>query len=242
MKFREKVPFPLGMLLLISAYLLMLVFPTAVACWSDAILFAAPVPRPAMEGQLSETAQEIPVLYALYRKRILSGGERELEVEETDAGAQVESMAETLGELEHAGVLPPDCREAADEIFRIPTAVAYAGCRDGFIQKTCLGYTRMVEKSISIQQEEKTGLVTACTVSAQGAGEDAAEYLLAYRSYLGLDTLPDWQTVQTESGGAACWSREGQVYLYCTSENDRFAVGAVSMGEESLESVSAALS
>lgn len=242
MKLREKVPFPLWTVLLIPAYLLMLMFPKGVACWCDAALFADTVPRPVMEGQLSETAQEIPVLYALYRKRILSGGEMEVAVEETDAGEQAESMAETLGKLERAGVLPPVCREEADNIFRAPTAVAYAGRQDGFVQRTYLGYAQTGKKSISVQQEEQTGLVTACTVSAKGAGEEAAEYLLAYRSYLGLDTLTDWQTAQMGSGSAACWSLEGQVYLYCTLGNDRFAVGAVSMGEDTLDSVSAELS
>lgn len=237
MKLREKVPFPLWTALLIPAYLLMLVFPKGVACWCDAALFARTVPRTVMEGQLPETAQEIPVLYALYRKRILSGGEMEIPVEETDAGMQAGSMAETLGKLERAGVLPSVCREEADEIFRAATAVAYAGQQDGFVQQTYLGYAQTGKNSIAVQQEEKSGLVTACTVSAKGTGEDTEAYLLAYRSYLGLDVLTDWQTVQMESGSAACWSREGQVYLYCTFGKDRFAVGAVSMGEETLDAI-----
>ena len=148
-----------------------------------------------------------------------------------------ENMAETLGELERAGVLPSACREESEEIFHTPTAVAYAGRQDGFVQQTYLGYAQTGKGSISVQQEEKSGLVTACAVSAKVTGEDTA----AYRSYLGLDALTDWQTARMESDGSACWSLEGQVYLYCTFENDRFAVGAVSMGEETLESVSTAL-
>lgn len=44
--------------------------------------------------------------------------------------------------------------------------------------------------------------------------------------------MPADRTARMESGGAACRSLEGQVYLCCTFGNDRFAVGAVFMGGE----------
>ena len=53
--------------------------------------------------------------------------------------------------------------------------------------------------------------------------------------------MPADRTARMESGGAACRSLEGQVYLCCTFGNDRFAVGAVFMGEKTLDLVSTEL-
>ena len=87
MKFTARFAVPLWAVLLIPAYLLLLMLPAGVARWCDANLVSGSVPRPAMEGQMSEQAQDIPVVYGLYRKRILSGSESDMNVSETDAEA-----------------------------------------------------------------------------------------------------------------------------------------------------------
>lgn len=150
---------------------------------------------------------------------------------------------DTLRELETAGVLPAACLAEADTIRDLPDAIAYIGREDGFVQKSYLGHVQTQtgpSKSIVIQQQEETGLVVACTMDAEGSA-DISALLSAYRSYLGLDGLTDWQTLQTETG-AACWSCEGQLYLYCSFGSGRFALGAVSMDEETLKAVAAGLS
>ena len=243
MKFAARFAFPLWAVLLIPAYLLLLMLPAGVARWCDANLVSGSIPRPAMEGQLSEQAQDSPVAYGLYRKRILSGSESDMNVSETDAEALACSLADTLRELETAGVLPDACLAEADTIRDLPDAIAYIGREDGFVQKSYLGHVQTQtgpSKSIVIQQQEETGLVVACTMDAEGSA-DASALLSAYRSYLGLDGLTDWQTLQTETG-AACWSCEGQLYLYCSFGGGRFSLGAVSMDEETLKAVAAGLS
>lgn len=243
MKFTVRTAFPLWAVLLIPAYLLLLMLPAGVARWCDANLVSGSVPRPAMEGQLSQQAQDIPVVYGLYRKRILSGSESDMNVSETDAEALACSLTDTLRELETAGVLPAVCLAKADTIRDLPDAIAYIGREDGFVQKSYLGHVQTQtgpSKSIVIQQQEETGLVVACTMDAEGSADTSA-LLSAYRSYLGLDGLADWQTLQTETG-AACWSCEGQLYLYCSFGGGRFALGAVSMDAETLKAVADGLS
>lgn len=223
--------------LLLPVYLLLLALPTVVARWCDARLVSTTIPRPIMEGQLSGQAQEIPVVYGLYRKRILSHNELPSNAPETDPEAQAHSLSEVLWELEQAGVMTPACRKNAEEILTLPSAVAYTTESDGFVQMSYLGYTPTgSSRNILVQQQADTGLVTSCCLDAEGTADTAA-LLEAYRRYLGLERLTDWQTAQTETGGTACWSREGQLYVYCSFREGRFAIGAVSMAEKELQAV-----
>lgn len=231
------------------AGLLMLLLPAGVARLGDAELFSQPVPRPAMEGQLSGQAQEIPVVYALYRSRILSSGEDILSnTREVSTAEQARSMSGTVQVMAKTGILPQSCREAAQKVFDSPEAVAYTGQKKGFVERSYQGYEKPSGKSrsISIQQQEEIGLVTACVVSDempawQEASCTAEEILKRYRDYLGLDRLTDWQTAVTVEGGAASWSVTGQIYLYCSCGEGRFALGAVSLPEEQLEIIAEGL-
>lgn len=243
MKQINRLPRPVMAVLLVLAGLLMLLLPAGVAHLGDAELFSGTVPRPAMEGQLSGQAQEIPVVYALYRRRILSGGEESLsDARETSTAEQALSMSGTVRAMADAGILPQSCRNAAKAVFESPDAMAFTGQQNGFIQKSYQGYDGPTGeyRSISIQQQEETGLVTACAVSAempdwQEEACTAEEILKSYRDYLGLGELTDWQTAGTAAGGAVGWSETGQIYLYCSFGEERFALGAVSLSEEQLE-------
>lgn len=241
MKFARKLPGPAAVALLALGYLLMLLLPAGAARLGDAELLSGTVPRPVMEGQLSARAQEIPLVYALYRSRVLSGGE-------TATPEQARSLSGTLGKLEDAGVLPGFCREAAENIFDLPGALAYTGREKGFVQKSYQGYDASGNAgSVLVQQQEETGLVTVCTLSSPlpapegGDKTDPGQILKQYRAYLGLDGLTDWQEAGRGENSAVCWSAEGQIYLYCTVEEERFALGAASLPPEELEAIAAGL-
>lgn len=250
MKQINRMPGPAMAALLAMAGLLMLLLPAGVAYLGDARLFSDDVPRPAMEGQLSEQAREIPVVYALYRSRILSGGEELLsDAEEVATAEQARSMAGTVQAMADAGILPQSCREAANDVFGCPDALAYTGRANGFVEKSYQGYDKPSGKnhSILIRQQEETGLVTACTFltempACQEEACAAEKILKSYRDYLGLSGLDDWQTAGTAENGAAGWSVSGQIYLYCSFGEERFTMGAVSLSEEDLETVAAGLS
>lgn len=62
--------------------------------------------------------------------------------------------------------------------------------------------------------------------------KDADVFLSDYRTYLGLDVLTDWETVETGGASAACWSKSGQIYLYYTFQEDRLSFGAISLSTE----------
>lgn len=235
---RNKQMMGVVLILLGLVCLLSVVLPAAYGFWSNAYLLSADVARPAVEGQLSEQAQEIPVVYALYRKRILSGFEMSAASQETDTAEQAHRLAELLEGLENEGVLPQRCREKADEIFKLPFAAAFYQEEDGFRQDTYLGYSEGEPSGgsveVMVQQHQQTGLVTACTVAGVQLQEDAAALLRTYCSYLGLDSLTDWQRVETQEESAACWSKMGQLYLFCSLQGERFFIGAFSLPEEQL--------
>lgn len=248
MKPARKLPGPVLAALLALGYLLMLLLPAGAARLGDAKLLSGTVPRPAMEGQLSARAQEIPLVYALYRSRVLSGGEDFSQSGEAATPEQARSLSGTLEALEADGVLPGSCRKAAESIFDLPGALAYTGREKGFVQKSYQGYDDSGNaRSVLVQQQEETGLVTACTLSAPlpapdgGDGTDPGQILKEYRACLGLDTLTDWQEARPGENSAVCWSAEGQIYLYCTFEKDRFALGATSLPPEELEAIAAGL-
>lgn len=248
MKPARKLPGPAAAALLALGYLLMLLLPAGAARLGDAKLLSGTVPRPVMEGQLSARAQEIPLIYALYRSRVLSGGEDFSQSGEAATPEQARSLSGTLGELEDAGVLPGFCREAAGSIFDLPGALAYTGREKGFVQKSYQGYDASGNaRSVLVQQQEETGLVTVCTLSSPlpapegGEKTDPERILKQYRAYLGLDGLTGWQEAGRGENSAVCWSAEGQIYLYCTVEEERFALGAVSLPPEELEAIAAGL-
>lgn len=110
----------LGLMCLLSVML-----PMGYGFWSDAYLLSADMERPAIDGQLSEQAQEILIVYALYRKRILSGFDMSTATREMETTEQANRLRELLEGLKNADVLPQGCWETANEIFRFPSAMAY---------------------------------------------------------------------------------------------------------------------
>lgn len=224
----------LGLMCLLSVML-----PMGYGFWSDAYLLSADMERPAIDGQLSEQAQEIPIVYALYRKRILSGFDMSTATREMETTEQANRLRELLEGLKNADVLPRGCWETANEIFRFPSAMAYDQEQDGFQQNTYLGYPEAealgTGVEVMVQQHEQTELVTACTIAGGVQPQDDADDLLhIYRSYLGMDSLQDWKKLETQEESAAWWSEMGQIYLFCSLQEGRFFIGAFSLPKEEL--------
>lgn len=208
--------------------------PAVYAFWCNAHLVNMDIPRPIEEEQLSEEAQEIPVLYALYRKRYLSGIEMNGTWMMTDTTKQANILSQKIDELKNAKVLPEEAVQKADDILAQPSAMAYSQQQDGFIGGTCENYLseQLSSKSVRLQWHEKTGLVTACSISFPSGQADTRAFLDAYRTYLGVNILTDWQTANTSESGTVCWSPTGQIYLYYTIHGEILSFGAVSLSTE----------
>ena len=213
--------------------------PWVFASWHDARLLETDIPRPVSVELPSEQAQEIPVLYALYRKRYLSGMEMDAPYTPADAAEQAAILSAKAEDLQNAGVLPEECLQKIEDIFLRPSSAAYSQEQDGLLGGTYLAYPDTTHKqleSVAVQWHRKTGLVTSCSVTVQLMDKDADIFLNAYRTYLGLDVLTDWETAETGGASAACWSKSGQIYLYYTFQEDRLSFGAISLSTEEFAS------
>lgn len=212
--------------------------PAAYASWYDAQLLDADIARPAEDTQISEQAQQIPVVYALYRKRYLSGIEMDGNWTIADTTEQADILSQKVEELKNAEVLPSQAVQKADEILTESSVMAYSQQQDGFICGICEPYSAGQKHSIETvraQWHQKTGLVTSCTIYVKLEQMDVNPLLDRYRTYLGVDILTDWQTVDTGECSTVCWSPAGQIYLYYTIRSDSLSFGAVSLSAEEFE-------
>ena len=229
-------PVILGLLSMLC--LASMALPAAYAAWYDARLLDVDIARPVEDTQLSEQAQQIPVVYALYRKRYLSGIEMNSSWTTADTTEQADILSQKMEELKNARLLPSQAVQKADQILTAPFVMAYSQQQDGFTGSSCESYSPGQEHSnetARAQWHQKTGLVTSCTVSVKLEQMDVSPLLDRYRVYLGVDVLTDWQTVDTGGSSAVSWSPSGQVYLYYTIRSDSLSFGAVSLSAEEFE-------
>lgn len=233
----KRIPIAFSIFFLSILFLGMMGLPAMASYWKEKILLSTTVSRPIMEGQLTSQAQEIPVVYGLYCKRILSGSEISGAIQKTDPEGLSSNQVQRLKELEEAGALPETAMEQALKIYQFPGTKAYTLDQDGITALIYHGYDQNdYAQSVMVEEHGKTGLVTSCSITGVTSPGQPMSLLDAYKTYLGLDQLTDWKSCQLEES-AICWSMEGQIYLSCTFQNQRFYIGAVSLPREQLASV-----
>lgn len=196
--------------------------------WSDQWLQARGRPRAdAFEG-LSAEGQENALAYALYRNRFLAGKAIETTADLASTQQELQTATETLYS---AGVLPEGAVQRVRNILNRSDAYASRKTENGFASATYLVVEEEGNKSCSVQAtwQEKTGTVVSYSVTADATTVSLDEYLLAYRSYLGLETLQDWTEVAAAaSGEVSSQSGTGQLYLFYRWEGDTLRLGVVS--------------
>ena len=217
-----------------------LALPCAMATWEDSRLCATPVARPAVSGTMSGSGRKIPAAYELFRKRLLSG----TEISVADTSANPAETAGTLMQktqaLADAGVLPDALAERVVSMLTETREALQCG-QDGVSEAVCQGwkYGDGVQSGWRCEAQwlDSCGLVTNYSVMLSASGVDVVAALDAYRSYLGLDTLTDWQpfdVADSNQDTAAEWSASGQIYLYCSVQKGNFAIGAISVTQDTL--------
>ena len=217
-----------------------LALPCAMAAWEDSGLCAEPVARPAVSGTMSGSGRKIPAAYELFRKRLLSGTEISVPDTSADPSETAGTLMQKTQALADAGVLPDALAERV--VSMLPgTREALQRGQDGVSAAVCQewSYDDAVQSGWRCEAQwlDSCGLVTEYSVTLSESGADAAAALDAYRSYLGLDELTDWQTFDAADSNpdtAAEWSADGQIYLYCSVQEGNFALGAVSVTQDSL--------
>lgn len=196
--------------------------------WSNQWLQVKGRPRvDAFEG-LSAEGQENALAYALYRNRFLTGEAIETTADLASTQQELQTATETLYS---ANALPEAAAQQARNILNRSDAYASRKVENGFASATYLVVEEEENKSYSVQAtwQEKTGTVVSYSVTADATTAPLDKYLLAYRSYLGLETLPDWTEVAAAaSGEVSSQSETGQLYLFFRWEGDTLRLGAVS--------------
>lgn len=207
--------------------------PSALAAWDDWQLLHTAAVRPAVAGTLSQKARDLPTAYALYRRRQLSGSQP-LE-HPAEPGAAAPLLAEKTRALHDAGVLSESLYTEA--IARLSAAdTASQSRQDGFSFAMCAEAPKGESPSDTVEAEwiDATGIATRYRITGISCKDDPQDLLEAYQIYLGLQTLTDWQPLSSDlfaDGTITAWSAEGQIYLYCCTNEQGLQLGAVSFSK-----------
>ena len=239
---------PVSILVLaVLCSLLSLCLPAVFARMQDTAVLSRELPRPAQESTLDERARDIPLVYALYRRRYLVSPTFPSTIQNDGTGDGTALLQMKLSELTQAGVLPEAPAQQIQELLSIPPL--YTGCDTGgdFSAAEQGSSTKSLsepggllsepadELSVMLYWHTDTGLIVSLQASVDASKTDANELLRRYRAYLGLDVLDDWMAVDLESEAkAACFSPTGQLYLYCFAQERELALGAVSLSLEEM--------
>lgn len=224
---------------MLAMCLLLLALPAGYGRWSDTRLLHSVFARPQLEGVLDQQAQQIPVLYALYRKRYLEEEYHDYVDYSNSAEKQMQlqRMAEAVENLGISGVLPQTLAERLAQQLEKSEQVSVWRQTGGFV-----GSSAFVAKigwqgsSCTIEQFEETGQVTHLVCPIEPWMEISPQEVMEhYRSYLGLLELKDWEWKNTANPNqAGMWSDQGQIYLYCNVEEpyQMLTLGAFSIDPE----------
>jgi len=229
--------------MLVSSWILlcvlMLFLPAIIARGQEASLLSHVQMRPAAAGTLDAKAREIPIVYALYRRRFFFDSFSIAAVTEDTSGAQIALLREKAEELEKAGVLT---EALADEVWAklaIPPTEIGAESADGFsaARWTFFSEEKRLLETVYCWWHAGTGCVVNFSADIDTKNADAAAMLSAYRDYLGLDGLDDWQDIAQSADHSACLSKRGQIYLSCCTQENQLMLSAVSLSPEEAETV-----
>ena len=205
----------------------------------DQQLIGPQQPRPVVAGVLDEQWAQDPLLYGLYKQRVLGPLNPAETWDAQDPRAGVYDLQEHFEGLQQAGVIPQQVTDWAWIALQRPVQwMIRSQDQQGFCAAEVGGMLPNGEQEdyfdLSIGWQEETGLVVKCALGRHVEAGDAEQVLRAYRSYLGLEALPDWKWVDTGSKHrAALWSETGQIYLYCScGVFERFELQAQSVDPE----------
>lgn len=241
------LPFLLMFLLIPAA----LYAPDFYARRCEARLLSSPKDRPEMEGMLSEQAQDIPVLYTLYRNRYLGSHYDTIYSEIPQEQAQ-KLLWDRLFVLNEHQLLKPDFLNwlfsAIDTSIKAsPSSISEGQGIQGI--STQFSLPDVESLSVSVNTFVPDDLVITFSVSSNLSSAPLTpdlvffeNFLERYKSYLGLDVLTDWKApVSGDSNITSIWSEEGQIYLFCLQDWDdsdhTFSFGAISMSPEDFRGV-----
>lgn len=227
----------LALVLALLCSLMFLCLPAVYVHMQDTAVLSRELSRSAEEGALGKRAREIPLVYALYRRRYLVGSGFSPVIQNDETGAGTVLLQNKISELTEAGILPAVPAQQIQEILNI--SPMYRGCdTSGDFSAAEQGYWQEPANSSSVMLywHTDTGLVVSLQASVDVSEMDAKELLRQYRAYLGVEVLNDWMDIDLDGEAkAASWSQTGQLYLYCSAQEQELVFGAVSLSLEEMD-------
>ena len=225
-----------ALVLALLCSLLFLCLPAVSVRMQDAAVLSRELPRPAEEGALAERAREIPLVYALYRRRYLVGPGYPSTLVDDGTGEGTEHLKDQISELARAGILPEEMSRQIQELLSLTPV--YVQCDTGGDISAAMQWCRTGQghdAEVILYWHTNTGCVVSFEAAVDASGIDTKEFLRQYRAYLGVDVLDDWAGLELkDETAAACWSQAGQLYLYCYVRETELAFGAASLSLEEM--------
>lgn len=237
-----------GKLLTAGATLLTLalvgVMAAAPAWWfgrRDAALFSQPVERVRLTGRLSPEGEDLYMVRTLHARDSLRHQDGTAGyVQQEDAGEGQSRALLALDDMAKAGAVPPALRSLLQQqLAQEGGQWRYAIDGAGFEQVQCLLPQGSTFAYFGMELEPRTRFVVRLWVSvAQGAETpqaltelDVDACLAAYRQWLGLQELDDWETLEPVNGMVRQRSQKGLLQLYAGD------AGGFEMGTATLTAV-----
>ena len=239
---RSWLPFLLVLLLVPAA----LYLPDLWALQCENKLLGSPKERPSMEGMLSEKAQDIPILYTLYRNRYLDS-RYETVFSDISSKEGIWQLSNILMLLQDNDLLDIEFVDLCLQSIDTYPQNSLASLSEGqgirglsislFINEAC---TINISANSYIETDQILHFSVRCNqdpLPLDSFNSIPEGFLQRYCSYLGLDVLTDWKVpISSDPNISAIWSEEGQVYLFYSLQNG-FSFGAISFSPEDFRGI-----
>lgn len=203
----------------------------------DETLYHSPLNRHREAGALSPEGEDLYLVRTLYARaeQLQKGGAGYLP-ETPDLDDLRRQVTPVFNEMAKNGILPAGLSAELGIILeRDDSLTGYSVDSAGFTQALFSGDGNGAVHSFGFEREPLTGLIvniwinTAHDLEGQAAGYDAGLALEAYRAWLGLQELDDWQNGDSGYYSYEQSSQKGRMKLYLLAQGRLLHLGAVSI-------------
>lgn len=177
---------------------------------------------------LSAEGAQIPLARCLYENRLLYSGVCGQQTLNPEALPSGQALPDLLAALHTAGALDSCEYHTARQLLPGGTLSVSAG-EDGVVTYDC--------RIAKLEWLARAGLSVGLTLSGTPAALTTQARLAAWKQYLGLDPLTDWETcLETET--ALCqYSAAGQLFLSVSGSEEQIGMHVYSLSPEDYASL-----
>lgn len=213
--------------------------PEAVFRQEDKMLQESLLQRHREPGRLAFEGEDLYLLRTLHsRGELMQNEENGYVPAAPDTAALRAQITPVFNEMAKAGILPPTIYAELGIIAeRDESLTGYYEDGAGFIQALYSGEKGGIVHSFGFEMEPKTGLLvniwvnTSVEVKEITEGFDKEAAVSAYKSWLGLDILDDWQDGESSYYDVSEFSQKGLSKLYLLCDGKILHMGIIALGK-----------